>query len=156
MFAYEYYVFLCAECQLFFFNLEYFLFSYAESEFAMDLDMIEIGKRIRQRRKELGFSQTDIYDKCDITSGALSKIENGKITPSVVAFFKLSEILECDMNWLATGNSSHLQNSKECDQENLLLNGFKQLSADDQSELLEILQMKLRKQERLHGNNSST
>lgn len=122
----------------------------------MDLDMIEIGKRIRQRRKELGFSQTDIYDKCDITSGALSKIENGKITPSVVAFFKLSEILECDMNWLATGNSSHLQNSKECDQENLLLNGFKQLSADDQSELLEILQMKLRKQERLHGNNSST
>lgn len=133
-----------------------FLFSYAESEFAMDLDMIEIGKRIRQRRKELGFSQTDIYDKCDITSGALSKIENGKITPSVVAFFKLSEILECDMNWLATGNSSHLQNSKECDQENLLLNGFKQLSADDQSELLEILQMKLRKQERLHGNNSST
>lgn len=156
MFAYEYYIFLCAECQLFFFNLEYFLFSYAESEFAMDLDMIEIGKRIRQRRKELGFSQTDIYDKCDITSGALSKIENGKITPSVVAFFKLSEILECDMNWLATGNSSHLQNSKECDQENLLLNGFKQLSADDQSELLEILQMKLRKQERLHGNNSST
>ena len=156
MFAYEYYIFLCAECQLFFFNLEYFLFSYAESEFAMDLDMIEIGKRIRQRRKELGFSQTDIYDKCDITSGALSKIENGKITPSVVAFFKLSEILECDMNWLATGNSSHLQNSMECDQENLLLNGFKQLSADDQSELLEILQMKLRKQERLHGNNSST
>ena len=44
----------------------------------MELDMIGIGERIKTRRKELKLSQTDIYERCDITSGALSKIENGK------------------------------------------------------------------------------
>ena len=68
----------------------------------MELDMIGIGERIKTRRKELKLSQTDIYERCDITSGALSKIENGKTTPSVIAFYKLSQVLECDMNWLAT------------------------------------------------------
>lgn len=71
----------------------------------MELDMMGIGERIKTRRKELKLSQTDIYERCDITSGALSKIENGKTTPSVIAFYKLSQVLECDMNWLATGIS---------------------------------------------------
>ena len=77
----------------------------------MELDMIGIGERIKTRRKELKLSQTDIYERCDITSGALSKIENGKTTPSVIAFYKLSQVLECDMNWLATGISSNMQKS---------------------------------------------
>ena len=54
----------------------------------MELDMIGIGERIKTRRKELKLSQTDIYERCDITSGALSKIENGKTTPSVISFHK--------------------------------------------------------------------
>ena len=60
----------------------------------MELDMIGIGERIKTRRKELKLSQTDIYERCDITSGALSKIENGKTTPSVIAFYKLSQVYE--------------------------------------------------------------
>ena len=52
----------------------------------MELDMMGIGERIKTRRKELKLSQTDIYERCDITSGALSKIENGKTTPSVIGF----------------------------------------------------------------------
>lgn len=77
------------------------LFQYAESEVIMDLNMNGIGERIKQRRKELGLSQIDIYNKCDITSGALSKIENGKTTPSIIVFYKLSQILQCDMDWIS-------------------------------------------------------
>ena len=75
----------------------------------MELDMIGIGERIKTRRKELKLSQTDIYERCDITSGALSKIENGKTTPSVIAFYKLSQVLECDMNIFQYAEVQYLQ-----------------------------------------------
>lgn len=52
----------------------------------MNLNMISIGERIKHRRKKLNLSQIDIYEKCDITSGSLSKIENGKTIPSILAF----------------------------------------------------------------------
>ena len=120
----------------------------------MNLDMIGIGERIKKRRKELGLSQIDIYEKCNITSGALSKIENGKTIPSIISFYKLSLVLECDMNWLATGHSSSLQNCTFCQQEENLLFGFRKLPEDEQMEILEILDMKLRK---LHkSRNDST
>lgn len=111
----------------------------------MELDIIGIGERIKTRRKELGFSQTDIYERCDITSGALSKIENGKTTPSIIAFYKLSQVLECDMNWLATGISSNMQKTNICKLEEELLNGFRELPEDDKEELIGLLQLKLRK-----------
>lgn len=130
------------------------LFQYAESEVIMDLNMNGIGERIKQRRKELGLSQIDIYNKCDITSGALSKIENGKTTPSIIVFYKLSQILQCDMDWLATGCSSNLQTPILCKQEKSLLNGFRELSSEDQEEFLEILNLKLRKAHRVKENHA--
>lgn len=72
----------------------------------MEINMLEIGERIKTRRKDLGLSQTAVYEKCDITSGALSKIENGKTTPSINVFYKLSEVLDCNMEWLITGESN--------------------------------------------------
>lgn len=101
----------------------------------MELDMMGIGERIKTRRKELKLSQTDIYERCDITSGALSKIENGKTTPSVIAFYKLSQVLECDMNWLVTGISSNMQKSNICKLEEELLNGFRELPEDDKQSM---------------------
>lgn len=117
----------------------------------MKLDMIGIGERIKTRRKELGLSQTDIYERCDITSGALSKIENGKTTPSVIAFYKLSQVLECDMNWLATGLSANMQNANICKLETELLNGFRELPKDDKEELIGLLKLKLRKVQKSKG-----
>lgn len=122
----------------------------------MELDMIGIGERIKTRRKELKLSQTDIYERCDITSGALSKIENGKTTPSVIAFYKLSQVLECDMNWLATGISSNMQKSNICKLEEELLNGFRELPEDDKDELIGILKMKLRKVQRARGTSAKS
>lgn len=111
----------------------------------MELDMMGIGERIKTRRKELKLSQTDIYERCDITSGALSKIENGKTTPSVIAFYKLSQVLECDMNWLATGISPICRSPISANWRNELLNGFRELPEDDKEELMGLLQLKLRK-----------
>lgn len=118
----------------------------------MEISMIDIGERIKNRRHELGLTQTDIYEESGITSGVLSRIENGKNVPSITIFYKLSEILECDMNWLATGIYANMQNLAICKNEELLINGFRKLPEEEQNELLEIMNMKLRKIFKTRGN----
>ena len=111
----------------------------------MDISMTSIGERIKNRRLELGLTQTDIYQACGISSGALSKIENGNRTPSVLSF---SKVLKCSMDWLTTGFSSNEQISEICQKEEELLEGFRKLGEEDQYEIMEILAMKLRKVKR--------
>jgi len=111
----------------------------------MDINMNNVGQRIKHRRKELILTQTDIYRRCGIASGALSQIENGTRTPSVVIFYKLSQILECNMEWLLTGLSTNSDTLLFSENEYSLIQGYKELSECDKNELIEILQMKLRK-----------
>ncbi|MCG4749849.1 helix-turn-helix domain-containing protein [Blautia faecis] len=115
----------------------------------MDISMESVGNRIKTRRKELGLTQTDIFNACGIQSGALSRIENGTSTPSVFLFYKIAQELKCDMNWLLTGFvSSNMENIEISKSEELLLCGFRKLGEEDQYEIMEILEMKLRKVKR--------
>lgn len=121
----------------------------------MEIIMKSIGERIRDRRKELHLTQNDIKSACGISSGALSEIENGNRTPSVVIFHALANVLECSMDWLATGESSKTENASSSasgdvlnDVEKELLKGFRQLDQDDQDELMGLLALKLRKVKR--------
>ena len=121
----------------------------------MEIIMKSIGERIRDRRKELHLTQNDIKSACGISSGALSEIENGNRTPSVVIFHALANVLECSMDWLATGESSKTENASSSasgdvlnDVEGELLKGFRQLDQDDQDELMGLLALKLRKVKR--------
>ena len=105
-----------------------------------------IGQRIKERRKELKITQTQIQQETSISSGNLSCIENGKYLPSAVALLELSKILDCSVDWLLTGKSSISDNSIFLDtEEKELLNGFRELPEDDREELLCLMQMKLRK-----------
>lgn len=121
----------------------------------MEIIMKSIGERIRDRRKELHLTQTDIKAACGISSGALSEIENGNRTPSVIIFHALSEVLQCSMDWLATGESSETEKAAisasedfKSNTEEELLKGFRQLDQDDQNELMGLLALKLRKVKR--------
>ena len=121
----------------------------------MEIIMKSIGERIRNRRKELHLTQTDIRAACGISSGALSEIENGNRTPSVIIFHALSEVLQCSMDWLATGESPNIEvlsslasEDSKSNTENELLKGFRQLDQDDQEELMGLLALKLRKVKR--------
>lgn len=105
-----------------------------------------IGTRIKQRRKELGLTQVQIKQATGISSGNMSEIENGNKLPSTPALISLSTILDCSIDWILKGKSSTFTNSTCLDNEEIaLLNGFRELSKEDKEELMEILQMKLRK-----------
>lgn len=114
----------------------------------MEIDMESVGNRIKNRRKEMQLTQTDIFNMCGIRSGALSRIENGTSVPSVILFYRIAQILECDMQWLLTGVSSNMENVSISKNEEILLEGFRELSEEDQEELMGILEVKLRKVQR--------
>lgn len=120
----------------------------------MDIDMESVGNRIKSRRKEIQLTQTDIFNMCGIRSGALSRIENGTSVPSVILFYRIAQILECDMQWLLTGVSSNTENIAISKNEERLIDGFRELSEEDQEELMDILEVKLRKVQRARGTSA--
>lgn len=104
-----------------------------------------IGQRIKERRRALKITQTQIQENTSISSGNLSCIENGKYLPSATALVELSNILECSVDWILTGNSSISNNQATLDikdSERTLLTQFKELSEDDQEEILMMVQLK--------------
>lgn len=111
-----------------------------------------IGQRIKERRKELQITQTQIQEQTGITSGNLSCIENGKYLPSSIALLELSKILNCSVDWILTGKSVISKTEKTLDitdsKENELINYFREMSSDDQDELLQIAQIKATKKKR--------
>ncbi len=109
----------------------------------MDLDMIQIGSRIKKRRKDLGFTQPEVYQKCGIDSGSLSKIESGLRTPSVIIFYKIAQVLDCEMEWLLTGDFANSQITPLCQKEDILINNFRKLSAKDQDEIQDFIEYKV-------------
>lgn len=114
----------------------------------MDINMESVGARIKNRRNEIHLTQTDIFNMCGIRSGALSRIENGTSVPSVILFYRIAQILECDMQWLLTGDSPNMEIPIFSQNEEKLLEGFRELSKAEQEELLGILTLKQQKEKR--------
>lgn len=113
------------------------------------MENISIGTRIKQRRKELGLTQIQIKQETGISSGNLSDIENGNKLPSTPALISLSTVLDCSIDWILKGvtlksESVILSNERE----SLVITGFRELPEEEKNELIEILQMKLRKTQR--------
>lgn len=108
-----------------------------------------IGQRIKNRRKELNITQTQIQKAAGISSGNLSGIENGRYLPSTAALLGLSKILDCSIDWMLTGESlkstsSKISNFNEelSEYDCKLLELFHGISEEDQEELIMIAQMK--------------
>lgn len=119
----------------------------------MDINMESVGARIKKRRNELQLTQIDIFEMCGIRSGALSRIENGTSVPSVILFYRIAQVLECDMQWLLTGTSSNMEFPILSKNEELLLGKFRTLLDEDQHELMEILEIKVRKTQKVRKNS---
>lgn len=126
------------------------------------MEALNVGKRIKNRRKELGITQLQIQKQTSISSGNLSCIENDKYLPSSVALLELSKILECSMEWILTGESSGTNSNiskKNLDiEDNLeikLIDLFRNMSEEDKIELISIAQIKVEKQNKKMAKLSS-
>ena len=61
----------------------------------MDAEQLnsDIGRKIRDLRKQNGLTQQELADRAELTKGFISQLERGQVSPSVVTLFDLIECL---------------------------------------------------------------
>lgn len=64
---------------------------------------IEMGKRIKMRRKEFRIRQGELAEKIDISTNHMSAIENGRERPSLEIFIKICTELNITPDFLLLG-----------------------------------------------------
>lgn len=69
-----------------------------------EINLLEIGKRITERRKKLGMTQEMLAEKGDLTPQFVSYAESGKRAMRPENVIKLAKALEVSADYLLTGN----------------------------------------------------
>lgn len=70
----------------------------------MELDYSQIGKRIAQRRKELGLKQAEVCERVGINDKYLSCIERATSIPSLEVVMRLALALDTTPDTFLTGS----------------------------------------------------
>ena len=60
-------------------------------------DSVSLGKAIRSRRKQLGYTQKNISDFTGLSVSFLSDLENGKLTVELEKAFSVANLLSLDI-----------------------------------------------------------
>lgn len=69
------------------------------------IDYSLIGKRIKSKRQVKNITQEKLADDLSFSTFYISKIENGKATPTLETIALISKYLEVDLAYLITGSS---------------------------------------------------
>lgn len=101
----------------------------------MYIDFKLLGKRISQRRHELGIKQNELAEKAEIANNYLSNIETGRSIPSLETFSRLCVVLNATPDSFLLGTvktddvtQSIIDNLKLCDNDSIdLVDDFVQL-----------------------------
>ncbi|PKF60640.1 XRE family transcriptional regulator [Psychromonas sp. psych-6C06] len=63
---------------------------------------MDISKRIKDRRKDIGLSQEELAERVGVSQNAIHKLEDGT-TKKPRKIFELAKVLKCDPEWLLNG-----------------------------------------------------
>lgn len=68
------------------------------------LNLERIGKKIEDKRKQLGMTQNDLADKLFVSRQAVSKWEIGKSLPSMDVFVSMTKLFDVTIDYLVDGS----------------------------------------------------
>ena len=71
------------------------------------MDQMSIGERITELRKDRKLSQGQLAALLDVTRQAVSKWENDQSSPDTIKLIQLADVLDTDVEYLATGRKSY-------------------------------------------------
>ena len=98
-----------------------------------------LGQRIKQLRKEAGWSQGELGERIGTDSQRVSRYENGRITPSVDALVRIAEALDVSVDYLLIDDAArrplHVADADLAAR----LADLAELSEDDRASLLHML-----------------
>lgn len=69
----------------------------------MDIDYAEIGRRIANRRRELGLKQAQVCEMCELSDKYLSGIERARSIPSIDVLLRICQSLNTTPNAILLG-----------------------------------------------------
>lgn len=101
----------------------------------MSIDYKLIGKRIKQKRKQLGKTQEVFAEELSVTVGYVSQFERGITKLSLDRLSEISALLNCDLSFLVSGvtteNIDYSQNE--------FLNNYSKLSNRDKQVVRDLI-----------------
>ena len=59
-----------------------------------------LGNRLKERRTELGLTQSELAELCLVSRKTINTVENGVFTPSTLLALKLAAALGVTVEWL--------------------------------------------------------
>lgn len=59
---------------------------------------MELGQKIRQRRTLLMLTQEELANRCELTKGYISQLENDKVSPSIETLIHILEVLGTNLS----------------------------------------------------------
>jgi len=104
-----------------------------------------IGQRIRERRLHKKLTQKQLASLAKIR-GSISELENSKYLPSAETLLNISQILDCSIEWILTGEDRISDNAIP-EQLSDILPLLKQLSPQRLEEVKKFINYKLYEQE---------
>ena len=76
-------------------------------------ERLALGRRIKEARKRLGKSQTDLAEQLDLTDAAVAQWEIGLTGPSIETLGKLPSVLCVSLDWLVWGKDTSSASAKD-------------------------------------------
>lgn len=77
---------------------QYFLVMLKKSRQAEQTTTIELGRALRDRRKQLGLTMQRVADEASLSVGFISQVERGLTSPSLASLVAIAEILNSDIS----------------------------------------------------------
>ena len=105
----------------------------------MDIDNINLGKNIRQKRKEQNATLGKLSEKCNMSENFLGNIERGTDTPSLKYFLRICNALNTSADSLLFENLNIYtkNNSEDCRLE--IAKEVMSLTTEQQKRILDII-----------------
>ena len=97
---------------------------------------MSIGSRIKERREEIGMTQTQLAEMIGVTKGAIGNYESDANSPKASIMYKVFKALRCDANYLYQDMIEAPESTMLPQEERTLLKLFRELNEDGQGELL--------------------
>ena len=91
----------------------------------MYVDYNEVGKRIAQRRKELGLKQREVNELAELSDKYLSNIEKARSIPSIDVLMRICSVLKTTPDYILLGQVNF---KADTDMDNLIKEEVKELT----------------------------
>lgn len=103
----------------------------------MEVWILSIGSRIKERREELGITQIELATRLGVSKGAIGNYETDANSPKASIMYKIFDILQCDANYLYQDEIGERETIVPPKNERNILSLIRQLNVEGQEKLID-------------------